>query len=63
MAAANEVSQLFSDLEQCEKSGNYIKGLKIANKSKRIVYVDFACFVSLYSVLFLLRKSVSDEVG
>ncbi|XP_028391158.1 signal recognition particle subunit SRP72-like [Dendronephthya gigantea] len=32
MAAASEVSQLFSDLEQCEKSGNYIKGLKIANK-------------------------------
>jgi hypothetical protein len=36
MAAASEVSQLFSDLEQCEKSGNYIKGLKIANKSKRL---------------------------
>ena len=32
MADADEVSQLFSDLEQCEKSGNYIKGLKIANK-------------------------------
>lgn len=32
MAAVNEVSQLFSELEQCGIAGNYTKGLKVANK-------------------------------
>ena len=53
MAATKEVSQLFSDLEQCEKSGNYIKGLKIANKSKMLLSIEFLCCVFLCFAQYL----------
>ena len=47
MAAVNEVSQLFSDLERCEIDGNYIKGLKISNKSNSYSFPFLKCSVDL----------------
>ena len=47
MAAVIEVSQLFSDLERCGIDGNYIKGLKISNKSNSYSFPFLKCSVDL----------------
>lgn len=52
MAAESEVSQLFGELEQCEITGNYFKGLKVASKSMKKLFIFFLCFGKICGLLF-----------
>lgn len=68
MAAESEVSQLFGELEQCEITGNYFKGLKVANKSMKKLFISccvlgrFAvCYFTCFSLFFLVLEKVAND--